>query len=305
MSRQRVNITADGSATLRISAVNRFITIDNDTDALITVYDNVGMLNPANVLYEIKPYTARCYPLEIAQENETLYTMTWNGTDYPNYFGIMLTTYDTHNNLLYPQSGSADVTIVADSLGLARTNQLPAGLTADGNLKVGVNEDLTQLPADLSTLGNLKVGVSEDLTQLPADLSTAGNLKVRVNENLTQLPSNLSTAGNLKVGVSEDLAQLPAALSGPGGVKVSLISVNGYTWEKITFSAAGDSAALGGAGTTLVGWECSGTATAYPLDGSSQAWKSLNKKDFTFPIRIANTLKIHADAACSVWVYVR
>ena len=238
MSKQRINIIADGSTTLRIPAVKKFITVDNDTDATITIYDNVGMLNPANILYEIKPYSARCYPLEISQENEALYTMGWNGTTYPNYFDIMLTGYDTHNNLLYPQAGSSNVTVVADSVGIARTGQLP---------------------------------------------------------------STLSTAGNLKVGINETFAQLPAALSGPGGVNVSLLSTTAYTWQKLTFAAAGDSAVLG-TDIAVVGWECSGTTTAYPLDGAAAAWKTLNNKEFILPLHIAGTFTMHADAACDIWV---
>ena len=262
MSKQRINITADGSTTLRISAAKKYITIDNDTDATISVYDNVGMLNPANILYEIKPYSARCYPLEIAEE-EAFYTMAWDGTTYPDYFDIMLTSYDTHNNLLYPQASSSNVTLVADSVGIARTNQLPSGLT------------------------------------------TAGNLKVRVNENLTQLPANLSGSGNLKVGVSENLTQLPAGLSGYGGLKVTLYGISGYTWHKITFTEAGDSAIIGSANLTLAGWECSGSTTAYPVAGTHQAWKSLNKKDFPLPILVLGSFKMHADAACDVWVCIR
>ena len=239
MSKQRINITADGSTTLRISAHKAFITIDNDTDATISVYDNVGMLNPANILYEIKPYSARCYPLEIAPGNEALYTMTWNGATYPDYFDIMLTSYDTHNNLLYPQASSSTVTIVGDSVGVARSNQLPAALSTNGNLKVKLNEPF---------------------------------------------------------------AQLPATLSGNGSVKVSLYSTSGYKWKKLTFSAAGNSMSLG-TFVALVGWECSGTATAYPLDNTSAAWKALNNKDFAQPIRIINTFKMHANTACDVWVY--
>ena len=183
MSKQRINITANGSTTLRIPAHKKYITIDNDTDAVITIYDNVGMLSPANVLYEIMPYTARCYPLEIAQKDEMLSTMAWHGTTYPSYFDILLTTYDTHNNLLYP----------------------------------------------------------------------------------------------------------------PRGPK------RAYTWKRLQFDTAGNSQLLG-KDIALVGWTCSGSVTAYPLDGPEAAWKALNNKDFTFPLHITGKFKMHANGACDFWV---
>ena len=183
MSKQRINITADGSTTLRIPAAKKYITVDNNTEATITIYDNVGMLNPANILYEIKPYSTRCYPLEISQKDEMLSTMTWKGTIYPSYFDIRLTTYDTHSNLMYPRYGT-------------------------------------------------------------------------------------KTA---------------------------------YTWQKGHFNAAGDSLPLA-SNVALAGWECSGNVTAYPLDGSMAAWKELNNKDFTLPLHIGGTFKMHANGACDVWV---
>ena len=185
MSKQRINITADGSTTLRIPAAKKFITIDNNTEATITIYDNVGMFNPANILYEIKPYSARCYPLEISQEDEALYTMTWTGTIFPGYFDITLTTYDTHSNLIYPRYG-------------------------------------------------------------------------------------------------------------PKGA---------YLWQKTHFNAAGDSPLLA-TNVALAGWECTGNVTAYPIDGTIPAWKALNNKDFAHPLYISDTFKIHANAACDVWVLI-
>ena len=259
MSKQRINITADGSTTLRISAAKKYITIDNDTDAAITVYDNVGMLNPANVLYEIKPYSARCYPVDVAQEGESLYSMTWNGATYPNYFDIMLTAYDTHNNLLYPQASASNVTIVADSVGVARADQLPATLSATGNLKVETNEPFAQLPAGLTGQGNLKVGVNETFAQLPTALTTNGRLKVDANE------------------------------------------VVAHNWQKIYFAEAGDSASLG-TDIALLGWECSSSQTAYPLDNTTRAWQPLNNKEFLYPLHITSTFKMHANASCYVWV---
>ena len=183
MSKQRINITADGSTTLRIPAAKKYITVDNNTESTITIYDNVGMLNPANILYEIKPYSSRCYPLEIAQVDEALYTMTWNSTTYPSYFDILLTTYDTHSNLMYPRYGS-----------------------------------------------------------------------------------NIA-----------------------------------YTWQKIHFDAAGDSQLIA-TDVAVTCWECTGSASAYPLDGANAAWKSRNNKEFIPPIHIRGTFKMHANAACDVWV---
>ena len=183
MGKQRINITADGSTILRISAHKTFITIDNDTDATITVYDNVGMLNPANILYEIKPYSTRCYPLEILQENEALYTMRWAGTIFPSYFDIMLTTYDTHSNLMYPRYG-------------------------------------------------------------------------------------------------------PKAA---------------YIWQVVHFSDAGNSSVLM-SDVALAGWECSGTATAYPLDDADAAWQALNNKEFVPPLHIDGTFRMHVNEACDIWI---
>ena len=256
-------MVGDGNGVLKIPTNSKFITVINNTSYTVTVYGSVGTILDSNVEFEFPAFSALCYPVDTVA-GELTYTIAWSGGVTPDYFDVLLTDYNTNIYISFPQAGASNISIVTDTVGLARTGQLPTALTADGNLKVGVNEDLTQLPATLTADGNLKVGVSEDLTQLPA------------------------------------------SLSGYGGVKVTLFGISGYTWHKLTFTEAGDSATIGGSDMTLVGWECSGTATAYPLAGTQQAWKSLNKKDFALPIRVGGgAFKMHADAACDVWVCVR
>ena len=239
--KQRINMVGDGNGVLKIPTNSKFITVINNTSYTVTVYGSVGIILDSNVEFEFPAFSALCYPVDTVA-GELTYTIAWSGGVTPDYFDVLLTDYNTNIYISFPQAGASNISIVTDTVGLARTGQLPTALTANGNLKV------------------------------------------RVNENLTQLP---------------------AGLSGYGGLKVTLYGISGYTWHKITFTEAGDSAIIGSANLTLAGWECSGEATAYPVAGTLQAWKSLNFKDFSLPILILGSFKMHADAACTVWVRIR
>ena len=235
-------MVGEGNGVLKIPTNSKFITVINNTSYTVTVYGSVGIILNSNVEFEFPAFSALCYPVDTVA-GELTYTIAWSGGVTPDYFDVLLTDYNTNIYISFPQAGASNISIVTDTVGLARTGQLPATLSNNGSLKVRVSENLTQLPADLS---------------------------------------------------------------GYGGVRVTLYGISGYTWHKLTFTGAGDSATIGGSDMTLVGWECSGTATAYPLAGTQQAWKALNKKDFALPIRVGgSTFKMHANAACDVWVCVR
>ena len=236
-------MVGNGNGVLKIPTNSKFITVINNTSYTVTVYGSVGTILDSNVEFEFPAFSALCYPVDTVA-GELTYTIAWSGGVTPDYFDVLLTDYNTNIYISFPQAGASNISIVTDTVGLARTGQLPTALTADGNLKVGVNETF---------------------------------------------------------------AQLPATLSNHGGLKVSEVSSGPYFWGKVGMSQAGDTPIIPSfptvaTGISLVGWECSGSVTAYPLDGTDQAWKTLNKKEFTFPLRMVNSFKMHVNAACTVWV---
>lgn len=92
-------------------------------------------------------------------------------------------------------------------------NRLPPALTASGNFKVAIAEDLVgvakdvtvqeivnRLPSSLTTNGNFKVAIAED------DVELAKDATVQAISN--KLPASLTANGNFKIAIMEDYANL-------------------------------------------------------------------------------------------------
>lgn len=119
--------------------VYHFLTVTNPTQNTIYVYDGrttAMTKDGATLLQMVPPQTALTIPIQERGE----FTFIWQDGGGVDTKEAQL-TYTQDNLNINTALGSKDnmtVTLASDSVGLARSNQLPAVLAADGGLKVHV-----------------------------------------------------------------------------------------------------------------------------------------------------------------------
>ena len=131
--KQRINMVGDGNGVLKIPTNSKFITVINNTSYTVTVYGSVGTILDSNVEFEFPAFSALCYPVDTVA-GELTYTIAWSGGVTPDYFDVLLTDYNTNIYISFPQAGASNISIVTDTVGLARTG-VPIINSANRRLK--------------------------------------------------------------------------------------------------------------------------------------------------------------------------
>lgn len=187
--------TTNGQKTVSIPKGYKFVTIMNPTPYGIQLFKK----NSTELLDRfgfVPVFTHSTIPLPESGVVDTSITVTWAGSG-PDKAALIVSqeSLGINQTLINPDSGDA-VSIIADSVGLARQNQLPENLTAGGNMKVAVMEgdlQLGELPAGTNVIG--KVGFDGSI---PAGANVIG--KVGFDGSIP--------AGNNNIG-NVDIESLP------------------------------------------------------------------------------------------------
>lgn len=272
----------NGSAaeTKVVAAGYQFMSIINNTDNVIQVYDDrrpAGDANVRDMIVEVPYYTSLTLPIRGGQEYTFIYTDGGAvGTKVATVI-FAVENLNINSQLGNPSSGGA-ITIQADAVGLARQAQLPAALTAGGNLAtevlntVDVNvATLPELPAGDNNIGNVDVLTLPDVTigaALPAGDNNIGNVDVLT---LPELPAGDNNIGNVDVVT---LPPLPAGTNNIGDVDVvtlPAVTLAAKTAVKVTSAAGGDETVKASAG-AVYGVRVVGAITVILKDDATERW---------------------------------
>ena len=172
-------MVADGNGVLKIPTNSKFITVINNTSYTVTVYGSVGTILDSNVEFEFPAFSALCYPVDTVA-GELIYTIAWAGGSTADYFDVLLTDYNTNIYISFPQAGASNVSIVTDSVGLAK-NTTVATLSA----AVTATREFTYARALVDTQIKASAGFVHTLTFASDAVATAGT--ITLYDSLTEV----------------------------------------------------------------------------------------------------------------------
>lgn len=240
----------DGVKQTRIPPGHTFISVINPTEYLIEIYQDARTFGESNVkqMLALCPVNTQItIPIDKGQDFTFIYRNT-KGTNDSKKASVIFSDANLQiSGMLGSEGSSGSVTIVGDSVGLAKANQLPTKLTAAGNLAVEVLnkptvkvDDSTPLKVEMSApvnIGSMDVNkINSEVQVVPGSkpLQTVSTSKkmdgftLSATETATALPSQAcveviiqadpDNTANIRVGgaTGQGFKLLPgAALSFP------------------------------------------------------------------------------------------
>lgn len=255
--RKDINMTGIETDTLLYFTVPtglEYVSVLNNTNNIIELYQEVTTLEQANPLYSIvqnSPYYNQTVPLgqNGAGTNFTLIYRAGGG-DETKLLTLLFSTVNMQiNGPTYQPGGTSNTAIISDSVGLAKAAQLPAVLGSTGGLKA----EIVNTPAVTVTGG---VEINNDSGN-PIPIS--GSVTATISGTPTV---NIGTIGEVEVKndagnpLTITSALLPTALDTN---RLQVVVKNAVTGESIHTTDDGLGVAITGAviptgGTGKVGW---------------------------------------------------
>jgi hypothetical protein len=185
--RRDIIMQGNGIQVFEIPTGLNYVAVLNNTDNTIEVYQKmVTASDLQDALIQIVPYQNLTVP--VRQGGGQQFTVIWMDGGAVSEKRVSLIFADENLNInsqTVTGAGSSNVSIVSESVGLARQNQFPAALSAGGNFKV----ELQNSAVPVTVSGNVEITNDSgsavpvsNATQLPASLSPSGGLRVSSND---------------------------------------------------------------------------------------------------------------------------
>lgn len=182
MNQARFDITMDGNGIrhFEIPTGMNYVAILNSTDNTIEVYQkHVAASSLQDALIEVVPYHNITIPIRAG--HGTQFTVIYTDGGIVNEKRVSLLFSDVNLNINSQTgsvSGSSNVVLTSESVGLARQNQFPADLTVGGALKVEVQNEVPVTVAGAVEITNDSgSAIPVTSTQLPTALTSGGSFK--------------------------------------------------------------------------------------------------------------------------------
>jgi hypothetical protein len=189
-----------------------FISVINDFNASVVIYRGrtVGE-QLGDLLFTVRPLWQRTFPIS-STTGDITFDITTTDPNLEGYLDVILSSENMNLNDALSGDVTADVTLVADNVGLAKEDQFPTTLD-NGNLRVSVQNEISAqiteaLPAGTSTIGAVLIkdgeGDTIEITQLgDQDGNSAGRNTVVTGSYL--LGFNGTSWDRLKVDAQDNL----------------------------------------------------------------------------------------------------
>lgn len=187
-----LNMVGNGYVQQGIPSGYRFMSIINTSENIIEVYRGAVTNRTQAPLYLTVPLnTMITTPLT----NDTQFTFIYRETKASKEVKLAQVLFTTENLNINGSIGTSsfngDISIKADTVGMAKQSQLPSSLHPSGSLRTAI---VTELPAGTNTIGTVKIDGQSRFTlenSLPAGTNKIGRVEVEglnTAQAMTQTP---------------------------------------------------------------------------------------------------------------------